>query len=604
MVVVKQLMDSFIEKIFPTIKVKVLLAFFVLIFTPLVILTTITYNIVSTSYEEQIVHAADQSFDQAHQFITYKLDALIRSSDIVYLNNEIQAILARDMAVIEGDMIQQYKDSLYLDNLLYSIKTSEDVFRIKLYVSDYLFYAGENENYGGLYEFMLTDKYDILSESTDKVVWFKPENVLDAGYENEVSVVTVLRKVNNVEKISEFNGIIEIQMLEARLEEIITKADITSRGVVLIRNSRDELISTSDTNKLKEIGLGALDISFLDSDAISHTWFQQEISDELYSVRVESIDDTDWELIAIVPYSEILEQGRQIRLIMMVLLLLLGVIAYTIAYLLTENVTGRIRHLSDTMVDVQGGNMDAYAYSNQSDEIGQLYASFNYMLKRINHLVEQQYEDGKNIKSAELKALQAQINPHFLYNTLDLINWKAMEQGDKDIAQIARALAKFYKLSLNKGRDMVSLEDELSHVEQYVKIQNMRFDNRIQYECLVDKGVQGYQVPKIILQPIVENAIVHGILKKRQQDGCITIEGHVEKGDLILTISDDGLGIEPDILHTILLDTATRESHGYGIKNIHDRLKLHYGNEYGLAYQSELGKGTTVTVKLPAVAIL
>lgn len=577
------------------LRVKVLLAFFVLIFSPLIILTTVTYSIVSNKYEEQIIFAADQSFEQAVLFIDNKVKALIDASDIVYLNNEIQTIFGRNPEQINGDLIQQYKDSMYLDNVLFSIQSNEEVFRIRLYVEDGLFYSKQSLNYSGIQEFMTTKKYQILEEVGEKVVWFGPEAVLDDGFEQEVSVISMLRKVNNVEKITEFNGIIEIQILEEKIQEIIRKANITENGVVAIYNQRGDFIAASEESKLK-----VLEINKIRSLENKWGWQKIDFNGEGYRIRRSFVENTDWEILAMVPESEIYEQAKQIQQIMWILFLLLGILSYGIAFLLTQNITRRIQKLTESMVKAQAGNLEVYVETSESDEIGQLYTSFNYMIQKLNEYTKQQYEDGKNIKSAEMKALQAQINPHFLYNTLDLINWKAREKEAPEIAQIAQALAKFYKLSLNKGKDIVSIKDELSHVEQYVRIQNMRFDHRIQYDCQVEEEIMEYQIPKIILQPIIENSIQHGILLKQEQSGTITISGQ-KKGNIIeLVIRDDGIGMEVEVVASLLRKSNTKESHGYGIRNIHERLQLLYGEAYGLSYESVKNKGTKVVIQIPA----
>ncbi|MBN2221167.1 MAG: cache domain-containing protein, partial [Vallitaleaceae bacterium] len=262
------------------LRVKVLLAFFVLIFTPLIILTSVTYSIVSKRYEEQILYAANQSFEQAVEFINNRVKSLIDASDIVYLNNEIQTILGRERSQIEGDLIQQYKDSLYLDNVLYSIQNNEDVFRIRLYVEDTLFYSEQSLNYSGLQQFMQSDKFKVLEQVGEKVVWFPPERVLDDGFESEVLVISMLRKVNNVEKITDFTGIIEIQVLEENILDIIRKANITVSGMVAIYNQRGESIAISDSSKQNTLDLHKI----LQSES-KELWAKVEIQEKVYQVR-------------------------------------------------------------------------------------------------------------------------------------------------------------------------------------------------------------------------------------------------------------------------------------------------------------------------------
>jgi two-component system sensor histidine kinase YesM len=182
-----------------------------------------------------------------------------------------------------------------------------------------------------------------------------------------------------------------------------------------------------------------------------------------------------------------------------------------------------------------------------------------------------------------------------------MINWKAMDHGIPEIAVIAQSLARFYKLSLNEGKDIVSLSDEINHIKTYVQIQNLRFDNRIKLEVNLDDQILQHQILKLILQPIVENSIIHGTLENRDKRyGCITITGRLERDDLLLYVQDDGKGMTEDKAMSLLQESGTHESHGYGIRNINHRIKLCYGNQYGLTYTSALNNGTRVEIKIPA----
>ena len=230
--------------------------------------------------------------------------------------------------------------------------------------------------------------------------------------------------------------------------------------------------------------------------------------------------------------------------------------------------------------------------------IGVLTRNYNYMVNRLNHLMEEKYKSGQQLKMSELKALQAQINPHFLYNTLEMINWLVKRDRTEDIITVTTALSNLYKISLNRGEDLISIRDELLHVESYIKIQNMRFDNKLNYIAEIDESLLEYNIPKLILQPIVENSIFHGILEKDDQCGTIMIKLYSPMEDFIcLEVRDDGVGIPEDKFDTLL---STKESPGkegsqYGLKNIYMRLKL-MSDDNNLVFTSQVGKGTTVKV--------
>ena len=579
-----------------------MISFAVLIFVPLVLLTSIAYIRVSENSERQIKFASSQAFDQANKFVNYKVNTMIQASDIIYFNGDIQPILKRDRAMYEHDMVQQARDMAYIDNFLYSLKSKENVYRVKIYVPEWFFYANQQVNFDRLDLFTQSPAYMRLIEKKGKVLWLPPEEVVqDNKFNSSVSVISLVRKISDFNILGEDIGYMKISMLQRTLDDIIVKANITKSGVVYIQNSYNELISISDKEKYENLKIQAALAPNIGED--SEEWSEIRIDSKKYIFKSQTIEDTDWEIVAVIPYDEVLAQGRSIRNIMWILAAAVGIIAYGFAYYFSKSFTGRIALLSDSMEKVQHGALDVRVHTEEQDEIGTLFESFNYMIQRINVLVEEQFQTGKEMKNAELKALQAQINPHFLYNTLDMINWKALDKGVPEIANISQTLARFYKLSLNKGRDVVTIRDEVAHIDTYIKIQNMRFENRIHFDNRLDEGFYEYAILKIILQPLVENAIMHGILKKAGSEGTITLDGRLDGEDLELTISDDGvgMGIAQDEANLPVFNTT--EMHGYGVRNIHDRMQLSYGTAYGLSYESEIGVGTKVRIKIPALKL-
>ena len=225
------------------------------------------------------------------------------------------------------------------------------------------------------------------------------------------------------------------------------------------------------------------------------------------------------------------------------------------------------------------------------------------MTLRMEEMIDEKYRMGKEVKNAELKALQAQINPHFLYNSLDLVNCLAIQHNVPEIADMINSLVEFYKLSLNRGQEILSLYDELRHVQTYVRIQNMRFEKKIRLEIIEEPWMKKYAILKIILQPLVENSIMHGILEKEDSRGEIKISSALKDNKIYITIEDDGVGMSQNQIENLLKETneVRHRGSGYGVKNINERIKLYYGADYGLVFESRENKGTTVTVSIPAI---
>ena len=258
------------------------------------------------------------------------------------------------------------------------------------------------------------------------------------------------------------------------------------------------------------------------------------------------------------------------------------------------------------MLTVSEGNFNIPVLPQTSDrEMRALTRCFNYMLTKISMLLDAQYEDGKRMKGLELKALQAQINPHFLYNTLDLIRWKAVKDGNRDIQSLVTALSTYYRKGLSKGAELVTLRSEAEQVASYVSIENMRFDNSILLKLDLAKDCEDCRLPKLTLQPLVENAIVHGILETEGSEGSILIKSYCEGDRLVLIVADDGVGMEQNRADSLLCapkdDPAVQS--GYGLRNIDERNKLVFGESYRLDFISQPRSGTAVVLRLSLIHI-
>ena len=247
------------------------------------------------------------------------------------------------------------------------------------------------------------------------------------------------------------------------------------------------------------------------------------------------------------------------------------------------------------MENVENGKLEINVTSNSKDEVGSLIRGFSKMITQIKTLIEDVYESKIFQKDYELKALQSQINPHFLYNTLSLINWMALEAGQKDISKITLSLSTFYRTALNKGKNIITVKDEIKNVQSYLDIQLMMHDYEFDADVNIDDEILDYKILNLLLQPLIENAINHGIDLKTEGNGIITITGKKEDNNIILKISDNGAGMKKEVAESIL----TNNSRGYGVKNVNERIKLYYGVEKGIDIESVVGKGTTVTIRIP-----
>ena len=321
--------------------------------------------------------------------------------------------------------------------------------------------------------------------------------------------------------------------------------------------------------------------------------------DRLYTISRS--EKTGWIVVGVSYLSELMKGANKARNLYLIIALLLFAAALLLAYLLSDAITRPITALEKSMKEVEKGNFEHAALEVCAEnEVGRLSQSFNIMTEEIQNLMEQSRHEQRIKRKYELKALQAQINPHFLYNTLDSIIWMAEWGKTQEVVQMTSSLARLLRRSISNEREVVTVAEEVEYTQDYLTIQKMRYKDKLEYEILVEQEIAQEGIVKLILQPLVENAIYHGI-KYKEGKGMIRIRGFRQEDRIVLQVEDDGSGMDEETLtHIFEKHTKDTKSNGVGLKNVNERLQLYYGTEYGLKYESKIGEGTTATVILPA----
>lgn len=324
-------------------------------------------------------------------------------------------------------------------------------------------------------------------------------------------------------------------------------------------------------------------------------------TDEGGKQRIYTVQDSDfgWKIVGVAYVDELVGNQSKVLISLVFLGLACIIVAYTISYYFSRRISQPIKQLQAYMKEVEKGNFDIHVPVSNTIEISRLASSFNMMVGRIKNLMTQIVRNQELKRKSEMNALQAQINPHFLYNTLDSIVWMAESNKSQEVVLMTSALAKLFRTSISKGQELVTIETELEHITSYLKIQKMRYKNKLDYLINISEEIRNYLTIKVILQPIVENAIYHGIKMKRGP-GLITITSQETEKDIILKVEDNGNGMSEETIHLILqLAEGGYNGRGVGVRNVNERLKLYFGDEYGLSYQSVLGEGTSVSIRFP-----
>ncbi|MFD1955558.1 sensor histidine kinase [Paenibacillus thailandensis] len=352
--------------------------------------------------------------------------------------------------------------------------------------------------------------------------------------------------------------------------------------------------------------------------------FTEEVQGKRMQLIFQKSSFTGWTTVGVFPLKESVREIRHINAYLVSFVFLLCLLGIAASYYLSHSISRPIVQLASFMRKVEEGNMNIRYISKRQDEVGMLGRSFNTMLAQINRLIGQVGEEQRLKREAELRSLQAHIQPHFLYNTLDTIQWLARKDGAVEAAEVVESLSRLFRIGLSKGKEIVPLQSEIDHIESYLRIQKTRYKDKLNYSIDVEAELPELQVLKIMLQPIVENAIYHGI-KERRGPGFIRIRAELEQGRraLLLIVEDDGKGMPADRLDALrrMLDNgALRQDReepafaadlnapspgstggSYGLANVQERLRLSFGEHYGIALESEIGRGTKVTIRHPII---
>lgn len=584
-----------------SIKYKLFLSCFALIITSLCLFLIINSITLSKDHEKQALYTAKQVLDQTKSFLEFKTTSVRNSLDTMALNDTVQEILRKNPQEYYEDIGLWPIDAARLNKVFFAVKSNPDIEHVRLYMKQGPALVFPSEDYISLAEVEDLPWYQRFAASKNTIEWlgrdcFPPNNHTD-------DYIYVARKIPNIETLWENIGVIRLDIPKKLFATILDQAVFTKATTVYLVNSKNEIICSSQGGMIQSLQTVSSLLNRLQAGGFyQETWEIFNVSNEKLLVGADYVINSDWRLLLVTPYKEIINLSVKSRKQLITIFLLITPLAFPMAFYLASSATKRIKRLTQQISKVVNGEFDPLELGQENDdEIGKLTRDFNYMVTKIAVLMEEKYQLGKEIKNTELKVLQAQINPHLLYNTLELINWMSVKYNAPAIGRVVDALSEFYKLSLSKGEDLVTIENELKHIQAYVQIQNMRFEDKIHLEVDVPESLFSRKILKLILQPLVENAILHGILETPAETGIIRITGELAGKDLILYVQDDGVGMEEETIMSILTSNTLSDYHGYGIKNIEDRIKLNYGADYGLTYSGKPGAGVTVAVRIPAL---
>ena len=413
-------------------------------------------------------------------------------------------------------------------------------------------------------------------------------------------VITLTRAVELTRGVSTEQGILLIDITYGSLKQLLDSITMGNHGYLYMISSGGQLIYHP---QMQLIDAGQLEENIQAAVGYRDGNYRESYQGRIRDVTVKSVGYTGWKLVGVTPEQDSYLNTLKTKLFMVFLVGLFLLILMIINASISSRITVPIRELEKSVNALETGNLDAEVYQGGSYEIRHLGRSIGDMAKQIKVLMQDIVAEHESKRKSEFDTLQSQINPHFLYNTLDIIVWMIENEQKSEAVKVVTALARFFRISLSKGKSIITVRDELEHVRNYLMIQQMRFKNKFPYPIDAAPEVLGLASLKLMLQPLVENAIYHG-MEFKDGDGLIAVTAVQKEDGLWFTIQDNGLGMTEEQVESLLTEHAhvsSKRGSGIGVKNVNERIRLYFGNEYGLSIGSEPDEGTTIRIHLPAV---
>ncbi len=570
------------------IRSKLSLSFLFLIIIPVALIGLFSFQRSSELLKDKTEQYAKDILMETGNNIEVKLREVERLSFQVVYSRTIQDVLLRANRGFQ-DEYERITAGKTMDAQLGGIISSDaDIAAIQVISNSGVAYEANPSSitmYTGEAEKIISE------QGSGSVFWFDTEQ--------STQTIVVGRIINSLEKQIKV-GYVFIYLRESGIFNIYKGMELFKNGDLFLINREGRIISNKDKSILGTLkGLPRTELNLY---TMEENFVTAKSDGKKYYITFRAIEGTNWRIISFIPAVELEKDILWLRSWIILICVSCCVLALSVSFALSNSISKPVRKLSRMMLKVGGGDFSVLSKYEAKDEIGILSGHFNKMVSQVQQLIQEVYQEQLLKQKAELKSLRMQINPHFLYNTLESINWMARTKGVPEIGKMVKALGDLMRSSIS-GDDFVSIEEEMKNINNYLTIQKFRYGDRFEVAVDVDPGIAGIKIPKLILQPIVENAIVHGI-EEMLGNGRIEIKGARENGTVVLAVKDNGVGIDESKSTELLAEKANlqhNEMHTHiGLRNVDRRIKMYYGPGYGITIESGPESGTNVKMVLPA----
>lgn len=584
---------------FMSIRNKLVYSIILFVIMPMLFMPAIVYYAYEDILKNKINSSTQQTLAQVANSMGAVIDNMIAASNMLSLDKELVEILQKQDYSSEWG--KYYEQSKIYDKLANAKNAALYPYNADITILDFNgnIYSSSIYDLGKTYDEMRNQSW--FKQTVDMngyMLWMAPAgqyiNVNDFSKGN----IAMARLIKG-DKGTGGYGVLLISLYpEMKLASMLETVGLQQGTHLFVMNDAGSVILADD---LSMVGHRLEEEPFM-SNIISHYngSFTMDINEQRMAINYYTVPKVNWKVVQMIPYDVLMRETEQLRSYNIVVNGLFAVGLVMVAVLLSSGITRPLYRLSLLMKEVPKGNFKVKAPVKGNDEVAQLSNSFNIMVQQMDELIKQLEEEHKMRERAHLEALQAQINPHFLFNTLNGIKWMATINGADNVGQMIAALGRLLETTVGKNEEMITLSEEIRCVDSYILLQKMRYGDKFDIQYNMDDEILSYRIPRLILQPLVENAIIHGF-EDMESGGVIIINGHKQSDSILIEVTDNGKGISVEKMSNILEDSNDKKGRfsNIGLNNVNDRIKLHFGGDYGLTISSHEGIGTTVQMRLP-----
>jgi two-component system sensor histidine kinase YesM len=572
-----------------------MITYLLLTVIPISLLGYISFVQYTRSIEAQVGKYVPRILHQANANIDRAMDEFVKLTDLIYSSREVMAVLRTDSYPSQSEFLQDrftvesFLSRTYLSGNYRDVLAVFIVSRNRLFANSRLAYAD--------FDFQNPIPYGQGFDLRGKVNIVLPEET-NLRFEGDVPYLLIVRQITDFDNMRNL-GTIFLAVTLGFMDDILRDLAERDAADLWVMNDDGRIVYHTDPERIGSFYPDAYRFPIHNG-----SFKKTGGGGELFSVSESQV--TGWTLVHHIPIKALTSQTDRTLNAVIIMFVLFVIVTGSISVFIAWNFTRPLNRLSRLMRDVQKGNFQVDLKINSRDEVGMLAHRFNHMVKEIRNLIRENYQIELKQKEAELYALQFQINPHFMYNTLEAIAM-SVEEGEKEkVVEMVTLLGRMLRFSLSNRRRTVTIAEEIQHAEDYLRIQKYRFEDALEYEVRSSIAADRYETPKFILQPVVENGIKYGLEHRRRVRIGIDIDylpdESGEPSAIRFVVRDNGIGMEPERLARVrrrLEDLSFQRDSSFGLANVHSRIVLTYGEPYGLSIDSREGRGTETTIVIP-----